>query len=101
MISKTSYLSGSILDEEMECDLRELCSICNVPEEIIEDMIQEGLISPKGEGPQEWLFTALEIRRIQISFRLQKDLRVNLPGCALALDLLDKLEELRRPSRLR
>jgi len=30
---------------------------------------------------------------------LQHDLRVNLPGCALALELLEELEELRRLSR--
>lgn len=95
MTSKITYLRGSILDEEMECNLRDLCRICNVHEEIIHDMIQEGLISPRGEGPHAWRFTSIEIRRIQISLRLQEDLRINLPGCALALDLLEELEKLR------
>jgi chaperone modulatory protein CbpM len=36
----------------------------------------------------------MEIRRIQITLRLQQDLRVNLPGAALALELLEKLAAL-------
>lgn len=101
MNNNINYLSGSIFDENIECSLKEICRLCNVPAEIIEDMIDEGLITPKGLDPFEWRFTAVEIRRIQISLRLQRDLRVNLPGCALVLDLLEELDELRRRSRLR
>lgn len=101
MTSKITYLTGSVLDENMECSLGDLCRICNVPAEMIQDMIDEGLIRPKGSSPIKWRFTSVEIRRIQVSLRLQNDLRINLPGCALVLDLLDELEELRRFNRLR
>jgi len=47
----------------------------------------------------QWRFTYTEIRRVQTAVRLQRDLRINLPGCALALDLLDELEELRQLRR--
>ncbi|MCL1979839.1 MAG: MerR family transcriptional regulator, partial [Proteobacteria bacterium] len=46
-------------------------------------------------------FTAIAIKRVQTTMRLQRDLRINLPGCALALDLLEELEELRCLSRRR
>jgi hypothetical protein len=39
---------------------------------------------------------AIEIKRIQISIRLQNDLRINLAGTALALDLLEEIEDLKR-----
>ena len=58
-------------------------------------MIQEGLLTPAGSSAQEWRFGAQELKRIQITIRLQRDLHVNLPGAALALDLLDELERLR------
>ncbi|MDW7772935.1 MAG: chaperone modulator CbpM [Desulfobulbaceae bacterium] len=96
MTSNITYLTGSVLDENMECSLAEICRLCNIPAEMIEDMIDEGLICPRGEGPVEWRFTIVEFHRIQVSLRLQRDLRVNLPGCALVLDLLDELENLRR-----
>ena len=101
MTQKITYLTGSVLDEDMECGLRDLCRICNIPAEIVQDMIDEGLINPRGSEPMEWRFSAVEIRRIQVSIRLQRDLRINLPGCALAMDLLEELEELRRLARVR
>lgn len=101
MTSNAKYLSGTILDENLECGLADICRICRVPAELIQDMVDEGLISPGGSEPFEWRFTAVEIRRIQVSLRLQRDLRVNLPGCALALDLLEEIEDLHRRYRRR
>lgn len=100
MKTKIQYMEGSVLDESIECTLKEICRLCNVPAETVQDMIDEGLITPKGSRPREWRFTSVEIRRVQVSLRLQRDLRINLPGCALVLDLLEELDELRRHSRL-
>jgi len=98
MTSKIRYLTGTILDDNMECSLSDICRICNVPAEMVQDMVDEGLLSPSGSEPFEWRFTAVEIHRIQVSLRLQRDLRINLPGCALVLDLLDEIEKLHRRS---
>ncbi len=96
MKTKKSYLEGTVLDEETRCDLAELCRLCGVNAEHILEMIDEGVITPKAVAPGRWEFTFIEIRRVQRAIRLQYDLRVNLPGCALALDLLEELEEFRR-----
>ena len=102
MAKELLHISGTILDEDLEITLRDLCRMCNIPAEIIHEMIDEGLISPStGISPMQWRFTAIEIRRVQTTLRLQRDLRVNLPGCALVLDLLDELEQLRCRNRLR
>jgi chaperone modulatory protein CbpM len=37
-------------------------------------------------------------RRVRTVVRLQRDLGVNLPGAALALELLDRIDELQRGS---
>ena len=63
--------------------------------EMVHEMIDEGVLIPEGTSPETWRFNALAIKRIQITLRLQNDLRVNLPGAALALDLLEELDELR------
>jgi len=99
MKSKTTFLTGTVLDEENECTLSELCRICNVSIELIHEMIDEGMITPVGESPMEWRFSSIEIWRIKTSLRLQRDLRINLPGCALALDLLEELDRLRKSHR--
>ncbi len=101
MTRKITYLRGSVIDEDMECSLRDICCMCNIPAAVVLDMVDEGLICPRGSGPLEWRFSAGEIHRIQVSIRLQRDLRINLPGCALILDLMEELEELRRLTRSR
>lgn len=89
-------LQCTIIDENCEYSLRELCSLCQVHAQFIQDLIDEGIISPHGQNSREWKFAAIEIKRIQVSIRLQTDLRINLPGTALALELLDEIEQLRR-----
>ena len=95
------YLQGVILNEDTRCTLAVLCRLCGVPAEVIHEMVEEGLLTPEGLSPGDWRFTCVAIKRVQTAVRLQHDLRVNLPGCALALDLLEELEELRRLLRVR
>ena len=89
-------LTGMVLDEQVRLSLEDLCEICGTSMERIVDMIDEGLLEPQGRTPGEWRFRCYEVRRVQVALRLQQDLRVNLPGAALILDLLEELEELRR-----
>lgn len=84
-----------IIDETISCSLRQCCSLCRINAQMIHDMIDEGIVSPAGDNPQNWCFDAIAIKRIQITLRLQQDLRVNLPGAALALDLIDELAAIR------
>jgi len=99
MTEQRLYIQGIVLNEEARCTLADLCRVCSVNAEMIHEMIEEGIITPEGPSMREWHFTSLAIKRVRTAIRLQQDLRVNLPGCALALDLLDELEELRRLSR--
>jgi chaperone modulatory protein CbpM len=52
-----------------------------------------------GHKPAAWRFHAVSLRRVRITRNLQQELGVNTPGAALALNLLEELEELR--ARLR
>jgi len=99
MTEQKIYIQGVVLNEETRCTLTDLCRLCGVTAELIHDMIEEGILSPEGHSPQEWRFTFIAIKRVQTAVRLQHDLRINLPGCALALELLEELEELRRLSQ--
>lgn len=92
----TTILPCTVLDETTAYSLRQCCALCRVNAQMIHEMIDEGIISPAGNTPQNWCFGAVEIKRIQITIRLQQDLRVNLPGAALALDLLEELAEIQR-----
>lgn len=90
----------TVFDESSVYCLKDLCRLCRVPPQFIHDLIDEGILSPQGTTPQNWRFGSVELKRIQISIRLQEDLQVNLPGTALALDLLEEIEELRSSKSL-
>ncbi len=84
-----------ILDEEFEFTLGELCRASATPAEVIIEMVEEGLLEPRGAAPAQWRFTGPALRRVQIALSLQQDLHVNLAGAALVLDLLDEIARLR------
>jgi chaperone modulatory protein CbpM len=62
-------------------------------------MVDEGILDPLGPRPAAWRFQVVSLRRVRVTRTLQQELGVNTPGAALALDLLEELEELR--ARLR
>ncbi len=94
-----SLLRGELLDESIELTLAELCRACQLPAERIIEFVEEGIIEPRGRDPSRWRFHGISIRRVRRAQRLKRDLGVNTPGVALALELLEELEQLR--ARLR
>lgn len=89
-------LIGQLLDESLELEFDEFCRICNANEEFVMALVAEGVIEPRGAQRPQWRFTGRSVRRTQVAVRLHHDLDVNLPGVALALDLLEEIERLRR-----
>lgn len=85
----------TVLDDTMTWGIAELCDLCRVDRDLVHEMISEGLLTPQGTSPETWRFNAVAVKRIQVTLRLQNDLRVNLPGAALVLDLLEEIDELR------
>ncbi len=83
-----------ILDENTEVTLADLIRTCRVETEWVMELVEEGVIEPRGPGGPQWRFSSTSIVRIQKAQRLQRDLGVNLPGIALALQLLDRIDAL-------
>src|SRR5210317_643777 len=96
---KTKLLRGDLLDEDVEMTLAQLFQACELSEAQIIELVEQGIIDPLGPEPAEWRFVSVSLRRIRITRNLQRDLGVNAPGAALALELLEEIEELR--ARLR
>ena len=96
MKKQMSIYTSIILDENTNYTLQELSDLCSQSTELILEMIDEGMIVPAGSSPRQWRFGLREIHRVQTAQRLIRDLQINMAGAALALDLLEELEELRR-----
>ncbi|PKO83398.1 MAG: MerR family transcriptional regulator [Betaproteobacteria bacterium HGW-Betaproteobacteria-11] len=90
----TIALQGSLLEEQTPLSLAELCRACSVQTEWVMALVAEGVLDPAGTEPGHWRFTSLHLHRAGIARRLQHDLDINLPGIALALQLLDEIEDL-------
>lgn len=91
----TEILSGRILEDETRLTLRQLCDACAVRADYIIDLVNEGFIEPVGMEHAHWCFNGVSVRRVQKAKRLQRDLGVNLAGVALALELMEEIEQLR------
>ncbi|MGB5426532.1 MAG: chaperone modulator CbpM [Gammaproteobacteria bacterium] len=92
---RTDILTGIIIEEETRLSLRELCDACAVHVEFITELVDEGVIEPTGIDKSHWCFSGMSLQRIRTAKRLQQDLGVNLAGVALALDLIEELQQLR------
>jgi len=88
-------LTGIILEEQTQLTLAELSRGCAVHAECIIELVEEGVLAPVGREPRHWRFTGIQLRRAGVALRLQRDLGVNLAGVALALQLLDEVNDLR------
>ena len=85
---------GRLQDDEPDITLYQLCQKCNIRPERIIEMVEEGVLNPDGETRIKWRFSHSAIENVMKVGRLQRDLRVNLAGAALALDLLDRIARL-------
>ena len=94
-----ALLTGVVFDETAEITVTELCEVCSVEYALIEQLVAEGILDPVGGQPDKLRFQYTSIRRTRTVVRLQHDLGINLAGAALALELLDRIETLRRQIR--
>ncbi len=91
--SKAVVQVSEIVDQ---VSLIELCRICGSPEGWIVDLVDEGILEPVGGTQTAWRFESHSITIVQKVQRFQKDLRLNLPGVALVLSLVDENARLKR-----
>ena len=96
-MDKNEQLQASVelIDEQTIFTLADLCRSCSVKVEFIEAMVEEGILEPTGERGHHWCFQPSSLRRTRITLHLQQDLGINLAGVALALDLMEEIEQLR------
>jgi chaperone modulatory protein CbpM len=88
-------VTGFILEDQTELTLNDICRACAAEAPLIVEMVDEGVLAPSGDAPAQWRFTGVHIRRARTALNQQRDLGVNLPGAALAIQLIEELDSLR------
>jgi chaperone modulatory protein CbpM len=86
--------TGTVIEDD-SLTLEQLCRACGVHEEWVIRLVEESIIEPQGDEIHIWRFSGASLVRVRSALRLQRDLGVNLAGIALALDLMEELENLR------
>ncbi len=86
---------AELLDEDLVFSLNDLAQRGAVHVEVIIELVEEGVLEPEGKAPEQWRFRGPDLVRLHRAINLQRDLELNLPGIALAIELLDELDELR------
>jgi len=89
----------AVLIEHHQYRLGELCQRLDVTAEWVMTMVGEAIVEPTG-APVSWCFSHSDLERLRKARNLERELQINLPGIALALDLLAELDALRRIVRL-
>jgi len=97
MTSKT--LTGVLLDENAELSLHDLCRACSTSTEWVVELVDEGVLEPIDHEQSHWQFTGPSLLRARTAMRMQQDLHINLAGVALALDLMEEIEAVRKRLR--
>jgi chaperone modulatory protein CbpM len=102
-MAENKILAGQLVEEQTVITLVELCRKCIVETTEVITMVEEGILEPAGARPavksiDDWRFHISCVRRVRTVVHLRRDLGVNLPGAALALELLDKIAELKAAS---
>ncbi|MGO4910331.1 chaperone modulator CbpM [Pseudorhodobacter sp. W20_MBD10_FR17] len=76
--------------------LLDLCRICGSSADWVIELVDEGILDPQGEGRAVWRFESTSITIVHKVQRLQRDLRLNMPGVAVVLSLADENAALKR-----
>ena len=99
MTSKDRILMLEVTDTDGSTfSLREICERGDCHAEFVIKLVDYGVIAPLDEVPElrQWQFDVAALSRLQKALRLQRDLKLNLPGLAMSLELLDEVQDMRR-----
>lgn len=95
----TDETTGAIPAEPIGTDpiysLEELSNTCDVEVAWVVELVEHGIIEPRGSTASQWRFSSLSVVRIAKAKRFDRDLGLNPASIALVLDLLGEIDRLK------
>jgi chaperone modulatory protein CbpM len=96
MTSIDRIFEGQMLDDTTWLEIGDLCAYLSVERNWVVELVDAGVLEPRGLEPEAWSFPASALTRARATARLTQDLGVNLAGVAVILDLVDERRRLMR-----
>jgi chaperone modulatory protein CbpM len=93
-LNKESTNSPDLIEQNTLYSVHEFCEICRIRQEVLVELIREGVILPQDPSDDTWVFTQRAVTRFKRAYRLQRDLDLNLSGVALSVELLEEIDQL-------
>ncbi len=95
----TQRVVSHTMEDLNDLTLQDLCRACAAQADIIIELVDIGVVTPLGQTPEVWRFTGLHLQHAKVALRLHRDLGVNFAGAALALQLMEEVDELKAQLR--
>lgn len=92
---------GIVVEEQIVFTLSALCRASGAQAEQVHALIDEGLLQPTGQRPEDWQFSGSALRNTRTALRLARDLELDPSGVVLVMELLGEIERLRAQLRCR
>ncbi len=92
---RNETLTGTLIDDRIELTITEICYACSCSSDWVIELVDEGVLEPVAGHRDDLRFPGTSLRRARAARRLQQDLGLNLPGVALALQMMEEMEALR------
>ncbi|MCP4466396.1 MAG: chaperone modulatory protein CbpM [Halieaceae bacterium] len=83
----------------VQLSLIEVCQSVSMSSEVVVEIVEQGIVEPRGSSPGEWVFDARMVSVVRRACRLHSDLDIDWSGIGLAIELLDQLEQLRAENK--
>jgi chaperone modulatory protein CbpM len=98
MTDRDRIYSVELVEPTATFTLREVCERGDCHAEFVIKLVNYGVIAPVEETQEQrqWRFDLQTLARLRKAQRLQRDLKMNIPGLAMSLELLDEVQEMRR-----
>ncbi|HEY5101862.1 MAG TPA: chaperone modulator CbpM [Steroidobacteraceae bacterium] len=100
MTTVTGTFEAQVSADGEWLSVTQVCRASQIDFDVVIELAELGLVSPRGTEPQQWQLPARELARLRTAARLMRDLGVNVTGAALAVELLEARRDLERRLRV-
>src|SRR5690625_2481131 len=66
VMTEREVCTGVVLSDHPVLTLADLCRACGVHADWLMELVEEGLLEPRGSDPARWRFTGVSLRRVRI-----------------------------------
>jgi chaperone modulatory protein CbpM len=94
-MKRKTVIQSIVVGDTESFTLYQISEHCQIESDRVIEFVEYGMLEPEGQAQEEWQFSAHDLVRMQKALRLINDLDVNYSGAALALELLEEVDDLK------